>query len=274
MYLGNPLLPINISSSKAEELIKKELSKRNWVEFDIPPLKLNLVPCFLFNYHYYIESDNEGKNTIKSTVHGILAIDGHEIKLRPDLVELLKHNWKDTMQEVPRGEFVEKYCNISKNDQMEVIKLKVAHYFDIPKQNVVISDLRKLLVPFYKTTIKVNQIEYKLSINAVDGVIEGIKEVPNREKSYLEITKETINELKTPSNWIKYSKEVIGEVTSFVTRPPKKSVKNKDKPNSTNSKQSNKKINFKVFESRAILLLIILLALLLIFVSIFRIKFF
>lgn len=272
MYLGNPLLPIKISSSKAEELVIKELNKRNWVEFDLAPLKLTLVPYFLFNYHYYIESDNEGKNTIKSTVHGILAIDGHEIKLRPDLVDLLKHNWKNTMQEVPRGEFSEKYCNIDKKDQIEVLKLKTAQHFNVSKQNVVVSDSRKLLVPFYRTTVKINQGNYKLNINAIEAFIEGIKEVPNRQKGYLEVTKETINELKTPSNWIKYSKEVVEETISFMTNPKKNS--NQNNSTSTKFKKNNKQISLEVFESRGVLLLIILLAILLIIASIFRIKFF
>lgn len=273
MYLGNPLLPIKISSTDAENLIVKEINKKNWVDFELNQLKLNLVPYFLFNYHYYLESDNDNKNVIKSTVHGILSIDGHEIKVRPDFVDLLKYNWKHTIQEVPRGEFIEKYCNIDKKDQLEVLKLKTAQYFNVSKQNVVISDSKRILIPFYRTTLKVGGNTYKISVNSVDGRIEGIKEIPQRQKGYLEITKETINELKTPSNWIKYSKEVIEEIFSFVIKP-KKNNSQKNKANNSFSKQNNKKINLEIFESRGFLILIILLAILLIIASIFRIKFF
>nr|HPM85972.1 hypothetical protein [archaeon] len=113
---------------------------------------------------------------------------------------------------------------------------------------------------------------YKLNINAIEAFIEGIKEVPNRQKGYLEVTKETINELKTPSNWIKYSKEVVEETISFMTNPKKKS--NQNNSTSTKFKKNNKQISLEVFESRGVLLLIILLAILLIIASIFRIKFF
>ncbi len=271
MYLGNPLLPIKITLADAIAKLNKEINKKNWYEFELSPLKLTLVPYFLFNYHYYIENDNEGKNVIKSTVHGILAVDGHEIKIRPDLVEILKHNWKNTMQEIPRGEFSEKYCNIDKNDQLEVLKLKTAQYFNVPKQNVVVSETRRLLVPFYRTNVNLNSKIYNLNINAVDGTIEGIKEIPERQKGYMEITKETFNELKDPKSWIMYSAQAIKELSSLATSPKNKS-NNKNRLN--NNLNNTPKVNLSIFESRGVLLLIILLAILLIVASIFRIKFF
>ena len=177
MYLGNPLLPIKFTPAEAVEKINKEIKKKNWYEFELTPLKLTLVPYFLFNYHYYIENDNEGKNVIKSTVHGVLTVDGHDIKVRTDLVDLLKHNWKDTIQEVPRGDFSERYCNIDKKDQNEVLQLKTAQYFNVPKTNVVVSEPRKLLLPEYWTVAKLNGKKYDITFNCVDASLNGIKEL-------------------------------------------------------------------------------------------------
>lgn len=268
MYLGNPLLPIKITTAQAAEKITNEIKKKNWYDFELAQMKLTLVPYFLFNYHYYIENDNEGKNVIKSTVHGILAVDGHDIVVRTDLVDLLKHNWKNSIQEVPRGDFFERYCNIDKKDQNEVLQLKTAQFFNVPKSNVVVSEPRKLLLPEYWTVLKVNNKSYNLTINCVDGTISGLKEIPERQKGYAEITKETLTELKNPKNWIKYSAEVITETFAFILHPRKSS--NKKTPPTT----QGSKVNLSIFESRGILLLIILLAILLIIASIFRIKFF
>ena len=267
MYLGNPLLPIKFTTAEAVEKLNKEIRKKNWYDFELTPLKLTLVPYFLFNYHYYIENDNEGKNVIKSTVHGILAVDGHDILIRTDLVSLLKHNWKNTLQEVPRGDFAERYCNIDKKDQNEVLQLKTAQYFNVPKTNVVVSEPRKLLLPEYWTEAKIDGKKYDLTFNCVDGSLGGMKEIPERQKGYMEITKETFNELKDPKNWLLYSTQVIEEGLSFATSPKTKSK------NRGGSKKSSE-INLSLFESRTVLLLIILLAILLIVASIFRIKFF
>lgn len=266
MYLGNPLLPIKITTAEAAEKINKEIKKKNWYDFELAPLKLTLVPYFLFNYHYYIENDNEGQNVIKSTVHGILAVDGHDIKIRTDLVDLLKHNWKNSVQEVPRGEFAERYCNIDKKDQTEVLQLKTAQYFNVPKSNVVVSEPRKLLLAEYWTIAKINGKKYNLTVNCVDGTIIGLKEIPERQKSYAELTRETFKELKDPKNWIKYSGEVIEETLAFILHPRKLSSK-------PSIKSKTPKINLSIFESKGVLILIILLAILLIVASIFRIKF-
>ena len=267
MYLGNPLLPINVTALSAEDSIKKKLNQKNWHEYEIKPIKLILVPYFLFNYHYFIEDTGDGKKTVKSTVHGILAIDGHDIEVREDLVELLKVTWKKAVAEIPRGQFDEKWCNIEKKEQIEVLQLKTAEWFEVPKQNVVVSSPKKFFVPFHKTSAVVEGKEYPLIVNAIDGTIQGIKEVPERQKGYIEITRETVSELKHPSNWIKYSREAFEEGTTTIVDAARGE---KEKP-----LDKKKKIvgpDFSWLDSKPIWLLIIILALLLIFIGIFRIR--
>jgi len=267
VYLGNPLLPINITALSAAETIKKKLEAKNWQEYELGPLKLNLLPYFLYNYYYYVEDNSDGKKTVKNTVNGVLALDGHAIEIREDLVELLKHNWKKTASEVPRGEFYEKWCNIEKREQDKVLQLSTAEYFGVPEGNVFVSNARKMMVPFYKTTVVLEEINYPLVVNAIDGSVEGIKEIPERQKGYLEITKETVNELKHPSAWIKYSKEALTEGTG--TLLGKNSAPKEKK---TSSKKKGEGIDLSFLDSKWILVLLMLLGLLLIFAGLFRVK--
>ena len=265
MYLGNPLLPINLTAASAIDSVKKELSNRFWHEHELKALKLTLVPYFLFNYHYYFEQSDNEKKTIKKSTHGILAVDGHAVNVREDQVELIKHNWKKSSSIIPKGEFKEKWNNIEKREQDEVLTLKTAEHFSVPKENVVISAARKVFIPFYITSVVAGGIEYPLIINAVDETIEGIKLIPNREKSHREIAKETFNELKDPKNWIKYSKEAILESTTLASSTAKEI-----KFPSLKEKKNN---HLVVFESRIILIIIMILALLLIIFSLLRIRF-
>ena len=272
MYLGNPLLPINVTAESAQESLKKKLTQKNWHEVELAKIKLDLVPYFLFNYHYFIDNGGDGKSTIKSTVHGTLAIDGHDIAVREDMTDLIKYNWKKSVPEVPRGEFDEKWCNIEKKEQDEVLQLTTAEHFEIPKQNLVISAARKFFVPLYKTSVKLEGKEYPFIINAIDGTISGIKEVPVREKGYLEITKETVRELKSPKAWVKYSKEALteGSATLFLGNSLKKS---KDKSASDTKKSSStKSLDLSWLDSKPVWLLIILLAILLIIMGLLRLK--
>jgi len=265
--LGNPLLPINVTAPSAADLIKKELEKRNWHEYELKPLKLFIVPYFLFNYHYFIEDSIDTKRTIKKAIHGILAVDGHKIVVREDYVELIKHSWKKSSPELPKGEFNEKWCNIDKREQDEVLKLKTAEYFNVPKINIVVSSAKKFFLPIYKTSVIAGKKEYPLTINAIDGNIEGISAVPNREKGYIEITRETINELKIPSNWLKYTKEILWASATSVY-----STSKSHKRGHGNSKNIYSRLSF--FESKAFLILLMILAVILIIAGYFRITLF
>ncbi|VVB76243.1 Uncharacterised protein [uncultured archaeon] len=267
MYLGNPLLPINFTSAGAADSVKKELSKRNWREIELKPLRLDLVPYFLFNYHYFIEAESNGHKVVKKSIDGILAVDGHNVSIREDLVELLKSNWKKAASGTPKGAFDEKWCNIEKKDQEEVLKMKTAEHFEVPKGNVVISSARKMFLPLYKTSVSLGGKEYKLIINGVDGAIEGIDAVPDREKGYLELTSETINDLKTPANWGKYAKEIVGGGISAKPKEKKFSAQA-----SAQNTKSSKGVDLSFLDSKLVFVLIMLLALFLIFLGMFRIK--
>jgi hypothetical protein len=270
MYLGNPLLPINITAASAAESIKKKLAQKNWHEYEQKPLLLNLVPYFLFNYHYFIESDTKEHRIVKRSLDGILVIDGHDIEIREDLVELIKNNWKKSIPEVPRGAFDEKWCNIEKKDVEEVLKVKTAEHFEVPKSNVVISSAKKLFLPIYKTSVVMGGKEYKLIVNAIDGNIDGLKEMPEREKSYSEIIAETVGELKDPRNWIKYSVEAVTVGTNSVATKTKKIVHNGANHEATNGKTSS--INLAFVHSKWFLILLVLLGLFLIYIGLFKIR--
>lgn len=265
MYLGSPLLPTNVSVQKATQDLKEALEKKYWNEPEIINETLILVPYFLFNYHYYLEKQEEGSQKIKKAFDGVLAIDGHKIKIEEQMTDLIKYNWKKAQQNTPRQEFDEKWNNIDKKEQYEIIKLKTAEYFDVPKQNVIITSVRKILVPFYTFKVVCDEDEYKVKMNVVDGTFYGLKEVPAREKGTLEITKETLKELKKPSKWVEYSKEMV-----FGAANAGKKVVNKTKIKTSQKNSASKtKTDFSFFARPEILILIMLLALLLIYLALF-----
>lgn len=263
MYLSNPLLPLNASIPKLTQKIKEELKKKDWNEIEIQKPTLVLVPYFLYNYHYYTEHKDGDKGLIKDTFDGVLIINGHTIRIEENLVELIKHNWKKSIQNTPKEKFEEKWNNIDRKQQNEVIQLKTAEYFDVPKQNVIITSVRKVLLGFYLTTVKVDHQEFEIKINALNEEIKGLEKVPFREKGIVELTKDTFSDLKKPKNWWVYTKELFAET---------KKDKNKKKESSGKEGQISFpkiKINLSIFSTKAILILIIILALFLIYLALF-----
>ncbi len=262
MYLGSPLLPMNVSLQKATQDLKEAFAKKYWNEPEIVNETLLLVPYLLFNYHYYVEKQEEGSQKIKKAFNGILAIDAHAIKIEEHMTDLIKYNWKKSDQNTPKKEFDEKWNNIDKKEQYEIVKLKTAEYFDVPKQNVLITSIRKVLVPFFVFKVTCNETEYKVKMNVVDGTFYGLEGVLPREKGTLELTKETLNELKKPSKWVEYSKEII-----FGAANVGKKVASVEKEKSF--KEKGTKTNLAFFARPEILIIIMLLALLLIYLALF-----
>jgi hypothetical protein len=269
MYIGNPLLPQTISVDQALSKVRKLLAEKNWSDFDGGVVKLILVPYFYFNYHYFVEKNNADKKIINKSIDGFLAIDANSLKVDEKIAKLIKSNIKNLISAVPDMEFEELPINIEKNEQKTVIGLKIAEFFKIPKQTVIISSIKKCFLPLYETNITIQNKIYKININAcVENELMGIEKIPIREKGFAELTKETLNDLSTPAGWVTYSKGLFGEVTKEVVSTTKE-VSKTTKEKIITTKENDFKFNFSFFSNKWILGLIIILGLFLIYLAFF-----
>ena len=60
-----------------------------------------------------------------------------------------------------------------------------------------------------------------LRVNAATGDILNKDAVPTREKDLRELSQELLRELSTPQGWIKYSREVVDDISRSVSSSPK-----------------------------------------------------
>jgi hypothetical protein len=270
LYVGSPLLPLKVTGKKVAKDIESSIKEKNWHEFKIATLKLSLVPYFLFNYHYFKEKEVNGEKIIESSVDGFLLLNGESVSVEKDLSNLVKSNIKDVSNEAPLIPFEEKETTIDKKEQSEIIQFKIAEYFHVPKENVVISNVKKVLIPFYETFVEVKEGIFNIKINAVDGKVYGIDEVPEREKGFVELTKETINDLKDPKKWIEYTKELLVESGKFTKNKGKKVsiITSKKIIEKTKKKEFLSSLT-NMFMSNWFLILLIIIALFLIWVGLF-----
>ncbi len=269
MYLGNPLLPQTISVDQALSKVKKVLEEKNWSEFEVGTVKLILVPYFYFNYHYYVEKNNKDEKVIDKSVDGFLAINANSLNVDEKIAKLIKSNIKNLTNQVPELEFEELPINIEKNEQKIVIGLKIAEFFKIPKQTVLVSSIKKCFLPLYETNVTIQNKIYKININAfVESDLIGVEKIPTREKGFVEITKETLADLSTPAGWATYSKGLLGEVTKEVVSNTKE-VSKTTTQKITTTKKNDFKFDFSLFSNKWVLGLIIILGLFLIYLAFF-----
>jgi hypothetical protein len=258
--------------------IDRVLKEKHWHEFQVATLKLNLVPYFLFNYHYFVEKESSGQRLIEHSFDGVLVLDGHAIKIDEELTSLVKENWSRGSTAAPDVEYEEKWNNVDKKAQESIIQLKVAQHFNVPKSNVVITSIRRVLVPYYKASVTVKEGTFGITINAVSGDMSGIEAIPEREQGFMELTKETFNDLKKPSAWAAYSKGLALESGKAVKerlakRNAKKAEEEGAKPakaDEAKGADAKSRINLSVLSTRPVIMLIILLALFLIYLAFFH----
>lgn len=265
MYLGNPLLPLSLSAKEALGKIEAVLVSKNWKDFDSGELKLVLVPYFLYNYHYHTEKEVEGKKIVESSKDGLLLLNGSSLAIEENLVKLIQKNLGGTNQEVPQIEHEVKKTSITKATQEHILKVKTAQFFKIPKDNVIVSNVKQLMFPIYKSFITLQKKTYEITINAINGDVYETNEVPTREKGFMEITQETLRDLRDPKAWLTYTKGLAIETGKFLAD------KNESLSSVTNDKKvvgSNKERNKLSFlSSKKMLVIIIILALFLIYLA-------
>lgn len=266
MFLGNPSLPLKVPVNEALAKVEKVLREKNWEDFSLGTMKLVLVPYFYFNYHYYREKESSQGKIIESSVDGFLALNGVELHIEEDTAKIIQKNLKEVTNNSPEIEFSELETSVGKKEQDEVLKFKVAEFFQIPKHNVVISSSKKYSLPLYETFITIGKETYQININAINGELIGIEKVPEREKGFVELTKEVIHDLSTPKGWLKYSKEMFIDAGKKAKSSSKKITTPKSNKLNLNK---NFGMSLSFLSSKWIMILIILLALFLIFIAVF-----
>jgi len=266
MYLGNPLLPVNLSEKRLVKKIKLALKEKNWA-LEVPSPKLVLMPYFLFNYHYFTEEEKDGKKIIAESKDGLLALNGHTLKIDENIAKLMKKVMKLGSNETPKLEFEEKETMVEKKKEETILSLKTAEYFKIIKESVVISNAKRFFVPFYEASFEIEKKNYSLIVNAMDSpkkdsdiVLKGIDDVPTREKGLVEVTQETLDDLTKPEAWIDYSKGLLKETSKMFSEGTKDVLKEASEKKAISSGPS-------ILSSKWVIALIIILALFLIYLA-------
>ena len=264
MYLGNKLLPLSLSAKEALAKIGEVLSQKNWKDFDGGELKLVLVPYYLYNYHFHTEAENEGEVFVQSSKDGQLALNGSSLLVEEKTTNLILENMEAISEQAPEIEHEIKKSVITKVTQEHILKIKTAEFFKINKDNVIVSNVKQVMIPMYESFITVDGKTHEIIVDGTTGNIYGIEEVEEREKGMVEITQETLHDLKDPKAWLIYTKGLAIETRKFF-------AEKNDKPRVKNEEKVAAPVVSRVsfLSSKWIYVLIIILALFLIYIAFF-----
>jgi hypothetical protein len=225
MKLEKPSLPVLIPQEELKAQIIEAVSEKGWKEEETSTENFVLlyVPFFVFNFEAFTESKTEESENpvVSETQNGRMALNAFDSELDEEIAGLFEEEETRLEKRTPK----EQECEIQKarltaEEAKQLAQVKMAAQLSLGKDNVIISALELIYAPFWVGAVKIAEQEYSVQANAVSGALAGLEELPARGKSYGELTKETLSELKDPFAWIKYSVSIIVDSAKWFARLP------------------------------------------------------
>jgi hypothetical protein len=211
MKLKEKSFPLTFSLEEATSFVKSVLEEKNWQEFQLIETKLVFFPYYFFSYHAFFEKEK----TVSETLQGKLALNARTSELE----EIPFHD-KELVQEIkePKAIPFEEMEFELKEKASLIAQLKVAEKLKLPKENVIIHSIKKVLYPVWIIDFSVGNQHFQFMLSGVNGQILSEIQVPERKQDFWEIASEALNELKSPRNWMKYSASIASDTTNFFVK--------------------------------------------------------
>ena len=223
MYLDRPAFAISFPLESCLEEIESLIKSKHWTQFEVAEVNLVYLPHFFFNYYSYLEEKREDmdKAVVSDTVQGVMALDAQTNELDEGMAALFEEKVPQTSHRPAAGyKFAVEKPLASERDAPQLAQIKMAHKLELPKENVLISGLKLVYAPVWVASVTVAEGNYRLEFNAVNGELLSEAEIPEREKGWLEVTSETLGELKEPGAWVRYSTTVGTSVFDLLATNP------------------------------------------------------
>jgi len=219
MFVGNPVVPIAFQLEQVFGLVEKTLKKKNWRSFEKGEIKLVLTPLYLFYYDAVFPEDGKAS---EKTERGRLSLNGETAELNKELAESMPADselLKELSDEYP---LIVRKPIFSKQEAEKIALLKTASLVGADRKEVVLTGFKMVYYPIWLAFVTVKEKTYELEISAVTGEVFGEELVPEREKGFVEVTRETLHELQEPGAWIRYSKEIADLAGDRLVGPEEK----------------------------------------------------
>ncbi len=211
MKLKEKSFPLSFSLEQTTEFIKNTLEQKNWSDFEVIEVKIVFFPYYFFSYEVFFEEENK---TVSQTKSGKAVLNGmtsqlEEISL-PEEADLIEE-----IEEIPENiSFEELQFKLSEKVEL-ISQIKIAEKMQVPKDNVVIHSLQKVLFPVWIIDFAVETNNFQFMLSGVDGSVIKEEEIPERLQGFWEITSEALSELKHPKAWAEYTSSVVSDSTNF-----------------------------------------------------------
>lgn len=205
--LDNPAVSLRIQFKDIMDILSDILEERNWKKFDTSNIELEYRPFYIFNYDVLVEQDVGGRQ-VSEGFSGKTALNARDPDLEPLLIQIMDNQRIEFEKEISTEvDYDIKKPLISEDELKETCTMKLASQFNVSKDNVSTSAFRLVYWPFWVIFVSIpGEGTQKLLVDGFSGYPVNAEQVPEREKGWVEVSKETFQKLKSPKGWGELSK--------------------------------------------------------------------
>jgi hypothetical protein len=208
MLLDSQTFELQLTPEVAIGLVQKELARSGYKAVDIQQIRLFYTPFWVFTF------DVEGTPQPISGKTALNASSGDVNEFVPILLERPLNKTRRTDEKA--GSEVEPTA-VDSREVEKVATARVAAQLGVKKDQVSVSAFQKIYVPFYRVWMAAEGNPVKAEVDGCLGATFGLEGVPKKAKSMDQVTKETLDKMKTPSGWVelggKTAEALVGAAT-------------------------------------------------------------
>ena len=220
MLLDAPTFELKLSPELAIGILQKGVAKKGWKSFEVQQIRLVYVPFYLFSF----DVTPAGQAPVSAKT----AINAYSGELNDFVSAFLDQPLKKTKQTAEKYEPEVESTSISPAEVKETAQAKVAAQVGMPRDQVTISAVSKLYIPFFRVWANVNEEQFKFDVDGCLGAALGLDNVPGKQKGWGDVTSETIDKMKTPAGFLGLVGQTIGALVGMAqgkkTQIPKEGI--------------------------------------------------
>jgi transcriptional regulator of heat shock response len=273
--LTKPFPSIINTHRQITKLIETFIQEKHWKSFSSQKPLLVMTPFLTLEFEAFNEKEIEGKGkVITNSIHKSAALNAVTLQLDDSVVKDLK----DSENFELAGDEKHNILNDTKNkilsasasskELKELALVRLSEKFQVPRENIIITKIKEVFLPIWEVECNIEQHSLGLFVNAVNNRLMNEQDLPMREKGWLELTQDMLNDLQNPRTWIEYSKDLLSSVPKISVATNQGKTGTTDKPNEKSTQPNRlKQLINSISDPNVQIVVLILAFLLLIFLT-------
>ncbi|HEV8289496.1 MAG TPA: hypothetical protein VGQ00_00900 [Candidatus Norongarragalinales archaeon] len=196
-----------LTPESAIDLVQKEVKKKGWTKFDLGDIKLVYTPFYVFNYDVSAEGQEPQS--------GRAAINAYTGDLDEFVPVLLERSLKKSKTSEPGAEI--ESTAVKEDEVRSVAQRKIAGMSSAKRDDVTVSAISKIYVPFFRVFVDVADDTFKIDVDAALGSPEGVEAIPAKTKTTAEVASATIKKMTTPQGFLDLLKQSVSAIVQTIS---------------------------------------------------------